>query len=157
MLPYFKLTITYFFLGPIKRNGWDDIKLTSISPLGERAKPGKWQGEGLQLAKSSSAGLGVTKRSSAPTPTDSGWSLVFPTPSLTKVPQQLGLSSSAQPFHILKVQRTSPQVSHVIPAWALCSHLTYPPTTWFSSVYFSYFSTDCIAHPLMNHPTLHST
>lgn len=150
MLPYFKLTITYFFLGPIKRNGWDDIKLTSISPLGERAKPGKWQGEGLQLAKSSSAGLGVTKRSSAPTPTDSGWSLVFPTPSLTKVPQKLSLSYSSQPFHILKAQRTS-----------LGSHTSFLPGPFIlhclASNYFSYFSTDCIVYPLMSHPTLHST
>ena len=101
--------------------GMDEMTLNTILFL-LRVK-GRGQGigkEGLQMVKSSSAGLEVTERSSAPTPTptDSGWSLVFPTPSLTKVPQQLGLSSAAQPFHILKAQRTSPQVSHFIPAWA---------------------------------------
>lgn len=83
--------------------------------------------EGLQLAKSSSAGLGVAQKSSAPHCQCSGWSLVSPAPYFTKVPLQLGLSSAAQPFHILKAQRTSPQDSHFISAWALCCHLTYPP------------------------------
>lgn len=74
--------------------------------------------EGLQLAKSSSAGLEVTERSSAPH-CHRLWAEPGVCDSiLTKVPLQLGLSSAAQPFHILKAQRTSPQVSHFIPAWA---------------------------------------
>lgn len=74
LLSHLKLTIRYFLLDT--KEGVDEMRLNTLQFL--LTEKGQSQGtgkEGLQLTKSSSAGLEVAHRSSAPTLTDSGWIL----------------------------------------------------------------------------------
>lgn len=71
---HLKLTIRYFRLDP--KEGMDEMTLNTLQFLLTEKEQSQGIGkEGLQLAKPSSAGLEVTHKSSAPTPTDSGWIL----------------------------------------------------------------------------------
>lgn len=87
------------------------LKWISVSPHCERAKPGKWQG-GTAAGKVLSRPWGDTEKLCSHSHRLWVEPGVPPLHTSQKFPLHLGLSSASLPFHILKAQRISPQVSH---------------------------------------------